>query len=1008
MDLVEYKQQGRQRYEELSTVIRNLLLRAIEEDGGYRLQQVQHRAKSVTSLTNRLAQCGLIDADGNTLDLETHRKDLAGCRVLFYTNRDVERFVRSGTVSSLFDIDWDRTRDHYPDPDEEDASALFQSINYVVKLKEDSRELQENEHLEGLWCEVQVQTSLNHVWAEMAHDTIYKRPELDGFGNAALETVTSRMRTIMRDHLMPAGFMFQEVATKIDRLLSGKALFDEGAIDAVVDAEDNNDRHSAAQRLKDDVLPFYDGLQEEYSNILSKLARAWQNADQTEQRPRQPPYERLRPAKSHEVTDVIAEIVVQYRYIIDPNAIYEFIRDRYLETRDSKSREQLVKIAEQLSANNMQVWKTWGPALQITLAKALKSEEDLVPIAPIVLVVCRAILSPTVSGFSSTSDTITRHLRTVVHSGELSSVRRDAIDLLSALISVSSEDPIRRRALETMFEASRPPRHPGSTDQLMAMIMRDAATVVKLARAFAGDLSYGLLNKLEAHVFSVWLQYRKFKPAADTDPALISAHDELVSVVTDFRGELEGHEDFSVFKILVGNEVVLPHQWDEAQPNFGRDRERRVQLQKELANRAALEDWGEWRRRIVQSVTSDTTDTSVIPDIQPFFDELAIQKPDLALDLLRDRSDLPDWTIQVLAKSLKTAGRNEDVTQQFSDWIDGGQYLKAVTATFILGDDCNPEIIGNAVRRATELGDVRACTNLMRAAARRFGERPDFWRDEVFFPCLDHVAKQSNRQWVYETWCWAEDGSLFASLDEEHVTELLDCMFEIPELDFHADAILAAVAKKHHALVLEWFGRRIELVKSSPDLKISPLPYSLGKLGNALQPFPETILAILRKWYDTGPKHFRWYSSHLLNLIYPELEQPLREELSRTVAGADADTLLFVSDHLVGFEGREILYPILREMVGTEAATDEVEKRVAGLLDETGMTRGEFGFAEASRTKIEKLQPWLEDGSERVKAFAERQIRGLERSIAAENRQAEQRIAARKLDFGEPLDNGDK
>ena len=37
--------------------------------------------------------------------------------------------------------------------------------------------------------------------------------------------------------------------------------------------------------------------------------------------------------------------------------------------------------------------------------------------------------------------------------------------------------------------------------------------------------------------------------------------------------------------------------------------------------------------------------------------------------------------------------------------------------------------------------------------------------------------------------------------------------------------------------------------------------------------------------------------------------------------------------------------------------------------------------------------------------FAEKEIRSLERRVAAENRRAQEEIALRRLDYGEPLDN---
>jgi hypothetical protein len=66
---------------------------------------------------------------------------------------------------------------------------------------------------------------------------------------------------------------------------------------------------------------------------------------------------------------------------------------------------------------------------------------------------------------------------------------------------------------------------------------------------------------------------------------------------------------------------------------------------------------------------------------------------------------------------------------------------------------------------------------------------------------------------------------------------------------------------------------------------------------------------------------------------------------------------------------------------------------------------GEFGIVDALRKKKEEVTPWLEDPRPRVKAFAIKYLRNLDRSIAAEQRTAEQERELRKRDFeadGEP------
>ena len=159
----------------------------------------------------------------------------------------------------------------------------------MLKLKSNRTALLEYREFEGLYCEVQVQTSLNRAWAEMAHDTIYKRPELQGFGTRQLELIESRLENAMRKHLLPAGYLFQRIATDVERLAEGKALFDKGALDAALTAVNNNDRRDALVQLKDNVLPHFDHLPEVFPEIRDNLKQTWLIAGTTKDHSSQDP-----------------------------------------------------------------------------------------------------------------------------------------------------------------------------------------------------------------------------------------------------------------------------------------------------------------------------------------------------------------------------------------------------------------------------------------------------------------------------------------------------------------------------------------------------------------------------------------------------------------------------------------------------------------------------------------------------------------------------------------------
>jgi ppGpp synthetase/RelA/SpoT-type nucleotidyltranferase len=170
---------------------------------------------------------------------------LAGCRLIFYTNSDVSGFLQTGIIQDNFDVDWDRTKIHYPVPGRSDPDNLFISNNYVVKLKADRASLPEYARFADLACEVQIQTTLNHAWSEMEHDILYKKPNLEGFGGKRFEAIKQRLQTIMKEHLLPAGYEFQKALDDYERLMSGKEIMDRGALKALAECDKTSCRRSA-------------------------------------------------------------------------------------------------------------------------------------------------------------------------------------------------------------------------------------------------------------------------------------------------------------------------------------------------------------------------------------------------------------------------------------------------------------------------------------------------------------------------------------------------------------------------------------------------------------------------------------------------------------------------------------------------------------------------------------------------------------------------------------------
>ena len=1003
MNLEEYERSGLSRYERLADIIAQLLERGITGKGGIRLEHIQRRAKSVESLSRRLEEDGQLGTD----QIELHRKDLAGCRIVLYTNSDVNRFTYSGLLGELFDIDWNRSRIHEPGPSEESVPQLFQSSNYVVKLKPDRTGLLEYREFEGLYCEVQMQTTLNHAWAEMAHDTIYKRPELQGFGARQLEKIEERLGDAMRKHLRPAGYLFQRIAADVQRLAEGKELFDAGALDAVLAAEDNNERYQALVRLRDRVLPYYDDLEGLFPEVCNKLRRAWLNTVGTETVPHETPFGDIRGFESLQVTGRIAGIIEWCRYL-DPEETYAFVRDLYTQTADAESRNQLVKVAERLARPTLQVWEQRGALVQVLLAELLSEEKDIVSIGPLATAIASQILEPEIEGTTMGSTTMTFRRGAVVHDSGLEKARRMVIEVIAGYAeSVTGDDNALKGAIGSLFDSGRRPLNCEESPETAAMILSDLAYAVERMVGLVPEVSFDARQYIESQLLHYWRLNGSLPEHLSSVEVVVEAHEQLVKNMNMLREALNADEEFLVSKTIVGYKSVFAHQWDDSRLDYKRDEVVRNQLQDERADSITPKNWSTWKSRLATAVKAKSEDGATFLPFQRFLAAIAERQPKLAFELLSDRSVLPDWTICPIAKALLEGELRSDVMSLLYQWLDEGRCVREIAGLTVSGANVDAPLILKVAKRAVDDRDVPACTELVWGAIRRYANDPEFWRDEIFFLCLGVLQQAEGYAWIARSWHERGEGSLFGNLTADQSRAVLDAMVNVTSISYQAEQILKSIAATRPQMVLDWFGQRVNVAAQNTSREFRMFPFSFQSVHEALQPHPLNVIAFVRKWHGRDDEYGKWEASRFLSLIYPNFEEPLSSTLLNLVEGADADDLAFLASSLGGFKGRAELLPVLRAILASDAANGEVESVVSRVLLETGVTSGEFGQAQAYQGKADQLRPWLEDGNDRVAKFAAREMHTFQMTANSENRRTREIIALRKLHYGEPLEIDD-
>lgn len=1002
MDFEGYERKGQAEYAAFAATVAAILTAAINAEEGYRLQQVKDRAKQPDSLCKKLLQRGI----AATATLEDDIKDLAGCRIIFYTNSDVTRFINSGIIHQNFDVLGVKL--HHPRHEAEDAAELYISNHYVVRLKPDRAALPEYIRFANMRCEIQIQTILNHAWAEMAHDTIYKPPELGDFGGKAFDAIKNRLQKIARKYLLPAGYEFQKIAGDFQRLIEGKALFDGDALETIVEAADNNVRAEALETFAENVLPLYDDPHAVYPAVVERLLMAANRARATPPVVIETPYGAL-PAKTYsDIVKAITDILTRYRYL-DVEITFDALCKLYSWAENEEDRKELTELGKALAKHELQVWRKHGPIVQALLVERIGklSADESNELEKLLTEMLREVLGTEVRGSTSSSNAVTIHRGAVVASDALRTVRTGAIDLLKNQFALTESDKSYRAILQALQAATQTPFSAEYSNALALLVMEDTHAVLAFQTQMVPKLNYELLQSTEHWVNLCYWRHVELPESMRSDPELAAARAQVEAAALAFRDEANSNPDFVIYKTLVGYNSVFPPAWKDKGFRYSETEAYRAE-QVDLLLAAVDEDSAEtWFGRISHYAQTESDDAATFPTFGNFLERLAEAQPAIVFSYI-DRMEAPlaNFLPGMLA-GLMRSGARDQVRMLINAWLDVGRHVGRIACYLRFADLFDEALLRHALDSAIKHDDRLALRNVLVAAVSQFEKHPGTLIDGVFIPALRHLKAAGDHSWVRMPWFSWLGSPIIRALAEEQAAVVLDSLLSYPQLEDGAEEIAAAIAIRWPASVVSFIGNRLAFAQSDDaPARYDAVPFAVHELQAPLAAVPELMLEGARKWYDAYPDFFTYDGGKLLASVFPNLSNGLEERLSAIAADGNQNDYAFVLSVLSAFEGKPFVYGLVREVVAKLNSGNILLAAARSILRESGVVCGEFGFVELYTKRKELMKAWLDDPSENVRRFAVEHVRELEGRIAAENRSAEASLALRKLEYGEELDDG--
>lgn len=1005
MNLNDYEKKYFSIYEAFADTVRFILRKAlIAADNLPQPQSVQCRAKDIDSLRRRLSESGKLD----TQTLERDRRDLAGVRLIFYTNNDVDRFLGSPLIRENFEIEEDSTKIHHPTP--ENKGTRYRAVHYTVRLREDRIRLPEYARFAGLRCEIQVQTILNHAWSETSHDILYKDKLGDGYGGRAMKGIARRFERIMDKYLIPAGFEIQKAQQEYKRVLQGKELFDQDIAKLLDNAQNNNERYEILSGLRDYAIPNYDDLPAAYEGLNGPLLRAVKSARSTESVPIETTYGNMEGFKSDAVTKLVVEIIESLRYS-DVIGTLQLLIDIYRDEPNDDIRRQIVNAVKNLSEYNIDAYNQIGPLLQMALVDHIAgmSDAEVDCIRPIALTVWTEAIQSDITGTKWKADSIVLSTGAVPASDQLREVRDKAIKALFAAYDRSHDDAQKREVFLALDVATKTPIQGQYSNELLATTLIDATRIVDFVTERASATSYELLQHLENHFLYDYFRAKGLTDDLENRFGCQAEAAALVAAIFNFRDTINTDDRFVRYKVLVGFESVYPGHWTEEEFDYqGADEYRRGEANRYI-DEITESNESDWFDLIARCAETKSNDLATFPVFGNFISKLAECKPEVAERFLAKVSDDLRNFLAGFLNGLALSGRRDVYERILESELKSARNLAGVVRHLRYSNVKKPDFATRLLKRAIDKGDSIAVIEFLLFVLEHYGTEKITDADTLLCDALTFLNDRKDSRWVSEAWFLQKATKFYEELTPERTAQVLQNLGYVSQVNYQVERILVRLAERQLEAIWDYFGARLsrDPAESEEEKRFEAVPFRFHGLEKELSKNPQLAISKGLSWFAQDQKLFQYRGGRLLSAAFPNCTPQFAAALAELVkvgAGMETD---FALDILQNYQGETSTFVVLKEVVSR--FQNEVSKmsRVRIAIDNTGVVHGELGFAEALRAKKESLTAWLEDERPEVKAFAEKHIAELDLMIASEQRRAEAEREMRNRNYDEELDGDD-
>jgi hypothetical protein len=642
-----------------------------------------------------------------------------------------------------------------------------------------------------------------------------------------------------------------------------------------------------------------------------------------------------------------------------------------------------------------------GAAPQLSIIDTLekKSDDELRIHLQGVLSLVDGLLSTTMDSTSWSSTAVTLSRLTVPADKAIKDIRKRTIALLRRVYSSVESVSQKLSVIRAMNAATRAERRSAVDQEHADMIAANAEEVLGFFAEIVKGEDLQVVQKLEHDTY--WIHYHS--PSKDVRAKALRV-----------KAVIDEDKEYVIYKTLVGFEGVFGDWSDRTSDGLsGRwPQDRRVKEARVLAAGIEEDGFDIWTRRILAFAKTESDDLATFPVFYEFLAIVAKSYPAFALQLLiQDADALSKFLIPIL-RGLWVSEKRSDVMALMKRWVQAeparSTFLYACTKFFLSTTDIDVELLGQLLKKAVETRDVFVLRQIASVSMARSETIARGELKVLFLSAISKLTELRDANWVREVWFRDEAKKMLVDLTHEERAEVLKNLRFLPQIDYQAEDLLAAMAEYAPEDVLDFLCRRLYAAdKHAKELedqewgRYEELPFQFHGLQEPLSRDPTIVVRKVWDYYQKDPSLFEFKGARLLQAIFPTFEENFQLELLRLIReGGDAQ-LEFVVGVMRAYSGEAFLYPVAKELIKRLPSHSTLVSEIKMALESTGVVSGEYGFSEAYEKKRLEVLDWLQNPDDKIRTFAAEYISELEEMRDSEKARADESSALRRFTYGE-------